>query len=251
MSLLEGVAERRYQPHERQRTHEHPYASVTLVLAGSLEETVGRRTETALALGVVVKPAGVAHEDRFGDAGALTVQVRLESGTLPHDTSWRWSHGGRAAAALLSLFRRRRTGVATDDDHECLVTEALAALDDVAPPGRNAPRWLERVRETVDDADPGARVADLARAAGVHPVYLARQFRRFYGETVSGALKRRRLCRAASFAAAPGLLTAAAHEAGYADLAHLCREFRSGTGLTPGAYKRLVANLQAPAARPD
>jgi AraC family transcriptional regulator len=90
-------------------------------------------------------------------------------------------------------------------------------------------------------------VAELAREAGVHPVYLARQYRRFYGETVSGALKRRRLCRAASLASARGGLTRAAHEAGYADLAHFCREFRAGTGWTPGGFQRLVANVQADA----
>ena len=35
-------------------------------------------------------------------------------------------------------------------------------------------------------------------------------------------------------------LATVAHEAGFSDQPHLCREFRDAAGVTPGAYRRLV-----------
>src|SRR5262249_17362903 len=129
------------------------------------------------------------------------------------------------------------------------VADALAALTGSRPGGRGAPGWLARAKEMVDDAPEGALVSELARAAGVHPVYLARQFRRHFGVGVSGYVRRRRLCRAASFAGRRSSLTAAAHQAGFADLAHLCREFKREARLTPGEFARMVGNVQAASTR--
>jgi len=241
LSVTRGV----YAPGAWQPPHDHPFASLTLVLAGSLSETVGGRTEEAGPLSVVVKPPLVRHADRIGPRGAATVRL-----TLPVDEhralveeglplqEWRWIHGGPVARALLSLADAARAG-----STESLISEAWDALARVGgplAPSQDPPRWLARVREEIDDrigAPP--RVRDLASEAGVHPVYLARQFRRYFGCSVVAYRRWRRARRAAALIGDSGLgLADVAHRCGFADHAHLSREFRSLVGVGPRAFRR-------------
>ncbi|MEX0894096.1 MAG: AraC family transcriptional regulator, partial [Gemmatimonadota bacterium] len=112
--------------------------------------------------------------------------------------------------------------------------------DPVADGG--APGWLRRVREELDDRPTETvRVRDVAVDAGVHPVSLARAFRRHFGVSITTYRKRQRLQRAAHAAAGSAApLGRIAHASGYADQAHFCREFRRAAGITPSGFRRLV-----------
>jgi AraC family transcriptional regulator len=140
---------------------------------------------------------------------------------------------------LLAIVRRSpRDEVAVEQG----VTEVLSSLREVADDTRaEPPVWLSRVREEMDDVGSGVRVRDIAARAGVHPVYLARQFRRFFGSSVVSYLRRQRVTRAADLIASSSLpLSTIAFQSGFADQSHLSRSFRSGTGLTPGAYAGFI-----------
>jgi AraC family transcriptional regulator len=87
-------------------------------------------------------------------------------------------------------------------------------------------------------------VKDVARRAGVHPVYLARCVRRWYDTTLGDELRKLRL--AASIAMLTGgrsTVSAIAHEAGYSDEPHYCRSTRDLLGLTPRRLRSLVAEV--------
>jgi AraC family transcriptional regulator len=232
-----------------QAVHAHEETTVTLVVAGSLRETVGRTQEIARALSIVVKPGDTEHADEFGDAGARTVQISLtgrDAADLrewePGARTWRWTHAGPAVPAFLDLVAVMRTRPRDEGEIERGVTDVLSSLRSVPDDSRHdAPVWLRRVREEIDDAGASMRVRDLAAGAGVHPVYLARQFRRFFGATVVSYLQRRRVTRAADLIASSSLpLSMVAFEAGFADQSHLSRSFRGGTGLTPGTYAGFI-----------
>jgi len=98
--------------------------------------------------------------------------------------------------------------------------------------------WLAVARELLDDqCGEAVRVTELARAAGVHPVHLARVFRRYLGCT-PGDYLRRRLERAAVLlreTACP--LSDVALSCGFADQSHLANAFKRHIGVTPGAYR--------------
>ena len=82
------------------------------------------------------------------------------------------------------------------------------------------------------------RVAELARAAGVHPVPLARVLRQYLGCTPRDYLRRRRLERAGVLlreTARPRSDVALSR--GSADRSHLSTAFERHTGVTPGAYR--------------
>ena len=232
----------------RQPLHAHDYMGVTLLLAGSLRESAGRREEAAGALSIVVKPAGVEHADEVGPHGARTLQIAFDPGATDALAAgvlddWRWLHGDPAVAPMLALLRmtRRRETLRSADVEDCVV-DTIASLATRPRPLRDAPAWLRRVRQALDDDAGQTSVRELARDAGVHEVSLSRAFRSCFGCTISEYRRRIRLRRAAADVGFGTVsLSRVAHQSGYADHAHLCREFRRATGLQPSAFRALAA----------
>ena len=240
----------RYAPGTVQRPHEHATGTMTLVFRGELLERVGDREERAGPLSVVVKPAGVRHANRFGPAGAATLQVAFQPAVLDawggewRMGEWRWIHDGAVARPFVALLGALRRAEDLDLDPEALIYDLCASVADEprAPSHSAPPRWLARARtRLLEDATESLRVRELAREAGVHPVSLARAFRRHYGMTVGAALRRRRVALAASrLEGSEEPLSDVALETGFADQSHLCRIFKATTGVTPLGFRRLA-----------
>lgn len=233
--------------------HAHAFTAISMVLSGRLREDSGAQRALAGVLDLVVKPRGTRHENLFLDAGTTLVQVVPSSETLRRAADagcpvarWRWIDGAPAARALVRLAAAV-IGSAAEIGLEGAVEDALAALDgtDHRRPAGRPPAWLRRVREALDEAiGRGSEVpaiSDLAAGEGVHRVHLSREFRRWYGVPPTEYRVRERLRRAADRIGAGGAaLAATAYAAGYADQAHMTREFSSRLGLTPLAYRRLL-----------
>ena len=245
-----SVARVRYGPGFRQARHADDRVQVSLVLAGRLVERVGRREEHAGPLSLVVKARGVEHADRYGVRGVLIGSLALEGsegerlldagGSIP---DWQWSSASPALRSMLRLVDRVQgpRGAFEADDPDVL--DVLAAV--TSPASDRAPRvppaWIARVREQFDDGEI-APVRAVAARAGVHPVYLARAFRRWFGCSMSAYLRHARVSRAAALLPAGGTtLTHVAAAAGFSDHAHFCHRFRDATGLTPGRYRAALS----------
>lgn len=84
------------------------------------------------------------------------------------------------------------------------------------------------------------RVEDVAAAMSLSVRIVQRLTRRYVGLTPMAMIRRRRLQEAAAVAREnPDVtLTNLAADLGYADQAHLIRDFRDVLGFTPGAYRR-------------
>ena len=81
-------------------------------------------------------------------------------------------------------------------------------------------------------------VAGVAASVGVHPVHLAREFRKAYRSTVGEYIRRRRItfaCREILRSDTP--LTEIAMAAGFSDQSHFSRTFKRLTGKTPSLYR--------------
>ena len=245
-----AVAELSYADNQWQRRHAHEETTISIVLAGALVERVAGTEEVAGPLSIVVKPGGTEHEDRFGPRGARTLQIRLAPGAAARlrewqspVEQWRWIHTG-PVPTFLRVLRLARQREASADAIADAVTDAIAAISGNSDERRRgAPRWLVLVREAIDDsAIRVVRVRALARAADVHPVHLAREFRRYFGMSVTEYVQRRRAQRAAELLADPRRpLSSLSYDAGYADQSHFCRIFKRETGMTPQAFRRIVA----------
>lgn len=236
------VREIAYTPGYRQEKHAHPLLGITLVLSGSIREWVGRREEYGQPLSVVVKPADVEHANEVGPNGARTIQIAVRpDAELPAGfEAWRWQHVSPSARAMLRLVRLARNG-SDEGAVEESIADALGLLEPESRAESEPPDWLRRVREAVEDAPEEASVRELARAAGVHEATLSRAFRRHFGTTIRALRRRARLRRAAAAIDRDSAeLSRIAHATGFADHAHLCRDFRRATGMTPSHFRSLV-----------
>src|SRR5438552_2475937 len=107
-----------------------------------------------------------------------------------------------------------------------------------APHAHETPRdlpSLQRAREYLH-ANFRERVtmADLARAASMHPVYLGQMFHRHFGETAGDYVKRLRVRAAAEQLSKSDVpLSEIAFQHGFCDQSHFHRVFKKFAGLTP------------------
>lgn len=241
-----GVVDTTYPGDLRSSYHVDGHPRISIVLQGTLREEAHRQEVVASAASVVVKPADVVHRNAFGPRGArlLTLLVPPEHvADVEGLDQWAWHHAGPVGGAALRLARsiRREPEDAEDEFWSFLAT--LGPSTD--PPTRAVPDWLRRTRERLDDevAD-GPSVESLAQDAGVHPVSLARAFRRAFGCSPT-AYRRRRRVRAAADLLASSRRPAAeiALAAGFADQSHMCRAVRDDLGLTPGQLRRLPTEV--------
>ncbi|MBO9707564.1 MAG: helix-turn-helix transcriptional regulator [Caulobacter sp.] len=237
---------------ERVEEHSHDDAHFVLATHGRYLTTAwGPETEGPV---LVYNPPGVIHRDRFVDTGGYFLAVSFAA------QDWRdLSAAARTTAAdALRLTgdsaRRaalRLTRALLSCDPEPLTLEGLglelAAQAMVQPfDSHRPPPWLA-VAETflADSFDQPISVADLARAAGVHPVHLARGYRRWMGAAPGRRLRTRRLERAADLLMhGRQPISEIALAAGFCDQSHLNRQFARAYGVTPGEFARLCGRRQ-------
>lgn len=250
-----------YRAGTRHPPHSHDALHLSLVLGGRVAETVGSVTEYAGALSVVAKDAGVVHADNFGTAGAKLARLILPFGTIgalvddpARSPGWRWTHDARVANPFLRLVHRAKGGARSFDADDPDLLDLLAAFTARPAPSTRGrpPAWLEQTMlELRASWHPGLTVADVARRAGVHPVYLARTVRRWFGTGVGEEIRRLRIRSAAALIAENGgTVSTVAHAGGFADESHLCREFLRSVGTTPGRYRTLMRDLDYQRGRP-
>lgn len=244
-SLLE------YRGALRQSWHSHGESILTLMLAGYTREQVGRSEAIAGPLDVGLKPAGVRHTDHFWPKGVRALRILLSPSLFSEVVGasrairrWDWVSGSPAAGSLLSVAAGLLPERPQDEDVAQGVYESLAALTHRAParPAGQAPSWLRRGREHLEASyGVGTRLTHLAREAKVHPVYFARQFRRFYGCSVGQYVRRLQLRAVAELLAGRRAgLAQIACEVGYSDQPHFNRTLVKEYGITPGQFRRLL-----------
>lgn len=230
-----------YPPGHRFEPHTDGRPRISVVLRGAVKEEARGREEVASAASVVVKPADVRHRNAFGPEGARLVSVVLPEALWGDGLDdWRWHHAGPAGGAGLRFVRSLHQSPEAAEDHLWALLAAVAAERD--GPGPVAP-WLLRAKEHMDDAPADApSVAALAADADVHPVSLARAFRRAFGVAPTTYRRRLRVRRAADLLASSDAPAAqVALDAGFADQSHMCRDVRAELGLTPGQLRALPA----------
>jgi AraC family transcriptional regulator len=231
--------------------HTHDRATVAVLLAGSMEQRDGSGRSTDCRGGsVLVEPAGDLHANRFDSAGACVLVVQPDPGGreilapfLPVLERRTHLHDIEVAA----LARRLTYEMRTPDDLTPLsvtglVLELLARAARLAAPrvGRRPPPWLATARELLHDRfDEPLRVGEVAAAAGVHPVHLARVFRAYYGLSVSAYLRGLRVDWAAQrLATTDEPIAQIADRAGFNDQSHLTRSMQARLGATPLEWRR-------------
>jgi AraC family transcriptional regulator len=239
--------------------HAHEHAGFCLVIEGSYIEGYGTRALQCRPDSVTFSPAGAEHRNTFEqqESRCLTIELpqpllaRLDHtfGRTPLRDPFE-QHGGMLAMLAHRLLRECRES----DDASPLAIEGLV-LEMIAAAAR-APRdeadtltspAIRRVRELLEAryTEP-LELADLAQAVDRHPVYVAASFRRAYGETIGDCVRRLRVEHARRELERGALpIAEIALASGFANQSHLTRTFRRATGVTPAAYRRLIADKRS------
>ncbi len=227
--------------------HSHDDAHFVLATHGRYLTTAwGPETEGPV---LVYNPPGVVHRDRFVKTGGYFLAVSFEA-SVWRDLS---QVSSRAAIDALRLtgriargaaLRLTRTLLSRDADTVTLESLGLELAGQAMAPirdGDHPPPWLVTAETFLADSfDQPIAVADLAKAAGVHPVHLARGYRRWLGAAPGERLRARRLERAADLLMrGRESIGEIAQAAGFCDQSHLNRQFRLAYGVTPGEFARL------------
>ncbi|MBV9341492.1 MAG: helix-turn-helix transcriptional regulator [Acidobacteria bacterium] len=113
-----------------------------------------------------------------------------------------------------------------------------------APESHVAP-WLRRAREILHDEFPiPFNLSSIAGRVGVHPVHLARSFRRQHGVSMGAYLRRLRVSRATEdLSQGNDSLSRIAAQNGFSDQSHFGRIFKTAKGMTPGEFRSKRACL--------
>jgi AraC family transcriptional regulator len=176
-------------------------------------------------LNLVVDPAHVAAEIADSRFGPDPVVAHLAA-ALRHELAHGCPGGALLAdgvrTALAAHLRARYAGRPLPPGPPRLSAAELARVE-------------ERIRAGLADE---LRLADLAAAVPLSPHHFSRAFKATTGETPHRYVMRRRAEAARALLGRPDLrLDEIARRTGFADRAHLTRQFRRWFGVTPSAYR--------------
>jgi AraC-like DNA-binding protein len=147
---------------------------------------------------------------------------------------WAGREAGRRASRLARLWLGE--GGPCADRFTSAESFLSWAVSLPAPP--QAPAWLGEVSELIDQGDVELDPRGLARTMGVRAGWLARAYRRWRGEGLAVALRRRRVAAAAVLIeSSEQPLAQIAAATGFYDQSHMNRGLRLLIGRTPAALR--------------
>lgn len=244
------ITDLRHRRPSKSTWHHHRLAYFSYMASGSYLER-GARGEVPYRPGTTCyHTADFLHGDEIGPRGARFLCVELEDALVAsleqlRHTSTRVATPSSEVSRIADTIHRELSHLHDADPGADLVLEGLAfqlvgALVRLKVEGQ-VPAWLRQVAERLrEESHRQIRLTDLAVGAGVHPVHLARAYRRHFHRSVGEELRLLRVLavRAALDTGETSLADAAA-AAGFADQSHMSRVFRRVMGMSPAEYARL------------
>lgn len=233
-----------------QPRHTHKNASFSYVLKGNYAETLYHATYSRQASTVVFHPPDESHAVKFeSDVRILSVEFSFERLAKIRRHSVIFDDPASCRSEVTNFLGNKiyREFCLMDSFSmlaiEGLILELLAEASRFTAPvsEKSIPRWLVETKEFLhDNFVESFTLEKLAKIAGVHPVYLSRQFRAKFGCTVGEYVRRLRVEYASrQIASTDAPLSEIAHAAGFADQSHLNKTFKTACGMTPAEYRKL------------
>lgn len=240
-----------YIPNRKMSHHAHEFAAFSFILCGSYDETIEKKHVRICKPNMTVfHPSNETHSVNFHNVTTKIVRVSLNNRWLEkfNEPSFTFNQPATLESETTSnLFKKIYTEFCTPDSFSSFAIEGLT-LELFAVMGRNAscrkeenktPRWLDAVREMLHENYSGeTTLQSLAESAGVHPVYLARQFRKFYHMTVGDYIRQLRIEKAShQLSNTKQSISEIALATGFYDQSHFSNVFKKHTGMTPVEFR--------------
>lgn len=229
--------------------HSHDLPQLCLVRKGMFADIYDRKKRKVGPLSLITRPAGEGHTQRFHDSEVRCLIVEVELGWLErvreHQATLNDSalfHGGLSVWLATRLYKEfQLADQASSLAIEGLALEVLAELSrhPVKTSGPEPPKSLKQTIELLHAHFADSLALDgIAKSVGIHPVHLARLFRRYHQCTIGEYIRKLRIdfaCREIFATDLP--LALIASQAGFYDQSHFSRTFKSMMGITPGQYR--------------
>lgn len=244
------LVESEYAADQELSWHSHDTAFISIGLEGSYVERCGSSSLYCDVGQVIFHTAGELHSNRFFERGARSMNLEI----LPHfaDRLRQYGMDTRTRLTLcghhfVELGRRLQAEALRYDAVSELAIEALGmevltlmvrtrALEERS----RKSNWVELVRAHLDERyRENLTLKEIAEEAQVHPVHLARAFRKRYECSIGDYVRRRRVaaaCREISTSDAP--MAEIAAQNGFSDQSHLCRAVKEHMGISPIQLRR-------------
>jgi AraC family transcriptional regulator len=243
------LSERIYPSNMASPAHAHVKNYIIVTLDGCYVSTFGTKTEEFKRWTVSYHSAGALHTSRYGNKGAKVLYVELPIEQLKHFPQQTPCHlttislqGGLAEWTARQLYSE----FSSPDQFSPIFLEGLV-LQLVALVFRFRreipqclPTWLGQANEIIHDRfmEP-VSLAKIAKAVNVHPVHMAREFRRYYRCTVGDLIRKLRVEYACTqLTETTRSLSDIALAAGFADQSHFTVAFKQQVGTAPSRYRR-------------
>jgi AraC family transcriptional regulator len=234
--------------------HSHQSTHMIFVLDGPYVLSAGGQERTLPPRSLIFVPAGTTHQN-YPQKRTKVLTVSISDAQVERASDY------IQLPEAESDFRHGEIGqLATRLEAECggwhnaspltaagLCLELLgAAATRTAVRERKPPRWLQTAKELLHDTCcETVSIAEVANAAGVHPIHLCRTFRRFFHCTPGDYLRQCRIEKAASLLRfGHRSIAQVACESGFGDQSQLSKAFRRKLGITPAEF-RLSASSRA------
>ncbi|MDT4897610.1 MAG: AraC family transcriptional regulator [Acidobacteriota bacterium] len=241
--------EKSYETRIALPSHSHELAHFCFVLEGNYTETICRKIEERTPATLIFYPPDTVHAEGHHNKGRhLLIELEpwrarsiLNYGAF-RDAPLQLASPGWLAAKIYREFRDmdELSMLALEGMALELVVEALRHGD--GSPERTSPKWLDQARQILETcfADPPS-LQELAKTVGVHPVHLARVFRKFQHCTIGEYVRRLRVEHARQQMLVTNIpLVEIALSSGFADHTHFSRSFKRVTGMTPTEFRKII-----------
>lgn len=233
--------ESNYAPATELPRHYHEVAAMMFATRGSFAENVARRTLDCKTFDVLVRPAGEAHTNRYGDRATSCVIVNIPR----EHCEWRLFDEPSVLPRprVAPIAHRIGEELTFADDAAHIVVEGLV-LELIGTASRpvncvRPPSWLAHARDFIHE-HAGERISlrEIAGAANVQASSVVRAFRAHLRCSPGEYLRRVRIENAkGELTSSDRAVGEIALDAGFYDQSHFANAFRRATGMTPREWR--------------
>ncbi len=244
------VEETRYSSVRYFPKHVHSRACFTLLLKGNYAESFGTKLNKHNPMTVWWRRPNIERSGKIERGGAHFFNVEIKKTyldliqsefSIPNDFETQNTKLTELMFRLYSECKDWNTGSSLVVDG--LTLEILGTTIKEEKLGESLqPKWLTRIVERLNDEflEPPS-VVQLAIEESVHPVYLARIFRKFYQQSIGEYVRNLRVKYSAELMLNSDLsLADIASHAGFSDQSHFTRIHKRITGITPGTFRKAL-----------
>jgi len=243
------VIEIRYPVGQHLAQHCHDSAYISIALAGSYSEECGSVTCDCTTGLTVFHASGESHSNHVGNRGARLLNLMIHPRFLRELRHLGVDPDSRNVCAspycMPLAMKLRREAFLVDDPVSGLAIEGLA-MELCAEIFRRRTRDTNRTADWLCEVDRILRdrfreqvtLTELAGMVQVHPVHLARAFRKRFGCCVGEQIRKLRIeaaCRELQHSQLP--IAEIAAQTGFSDQSHLSRTLKRHTGMSPHQFR--------------